>query len=215
MVCNKPEQLKPTIVWLRVPRRLFCCTNRRKDRKKRAEEAGVKLKYTAFAREAFVFIVDIKTRLIHSLLANSRSKIFFSGKVSRWNKVGGGDESKKSGSGQKILEAKRLWRDWLCKIPQCRQIKIHCYRSYGRFNYRSRRLQKYTIFYWIHFPLLRHTYEWQYAQNAQTDQTAGYKWRCTYRGKYPVTALIRTWLMLIWWRTKNPTLETQKFVDWF
>lgn len=28
--------------------------------KKRAEEAGVKLKYTAFAREAFVFIVDIK-----------------------------------------------------------------------------------------------------------------------------------------------------------
>ena len=27
--------------------------------KKRAEEAGVKLKYTAFAREAFVFIVDI------------------------------------------------------------------------------------------------------------------------------------------------------------
>lgn len=63
--------------------------NRRKDRK-RAEEAGVKLKYTAFAREAFVFIVDIKNPV--NSLSEQQVKDIFSGKVSRWNKVGGGDE---------------------------------------------------------------------------------------------------------------------------
>lgn len=59
--------------------------------KKRAEEAGVKLKYTAFAREAFVFIVDIKNPV--NSLSEQQVKDIFSGKVSRWNKVGGGDES--------------------------------------------------------------------------------------------------------------------------
>ncbi|TGB79783.1 ABC transporter ATP-binding protein [Escherichia sp. E4694] len=58
--------------------------------KKRAEEAGVKLKYTAFAREAFVFIVDIKNPV--NSLSEQQVKDIFSGKVSRWNKVGGGDD---------------------------------------------------------------------------------------------------------------------------
>lgn len=58
--------------------------------KKRAEQAGVKLKYTAFAREAFVFIVDIKNPV--NSLSEQQVKDIFSGKVSRWNKVGGSDE---------------------------------------------------------------------------------------------------------------------------
>lgn len=58
--------------------------------KKRAEEAGVKLKYTAFAREAFVFIVDINNPV--NSLSEHQVKDIFSGKTSRWNKVGGGDE---------------------------------------------------------------------------------------------------------------------------
>lgn len=56
----------------------------------RAEQAGVKLKYTAFAREAFVFIVDIKNPV--NSLSEQQVKDIFSGKVSRWNKVGGSDE---------------------------------------------------------------------------------------------------------------------------
>lgn len=63
--------------------------NRRKDRKN-AEEAGVKLKYTAFAREAFVFIVDINNPV--NSLSEHQVKDIFSGKTSRWNKVGGSDE---------------------------------------------------------------------------------------------------------------------------
>ena len=58
--------------------------------KKRAEEAGVKLKYTAFAREAFVFIVDINNPV--NSLSEHQVKDIFSGKTSRWNKVGGSDE---------------------------------------------------------------------------------------------------------------------------
>ncbi len=58
--------------------------------KKRAKEAGVKLKYTAFAREAFVFIVDINNPV--NSLSEHQVKDIFSGKTSRWNKVGGSDE---------------------------------------------------------------------------------------------------------------------------
>lgn len=58
--------------------------------KKRAVEAGVKLIYTPFAREAFVFIVDIKNPV--NTLTEQQIKDIFSGKVTRWNKAGGSDE---------------------------------------------------------------------------------------------------------------------------
>lgn len=58
--------------------------------KKRAAEAGVKLTYTPFAREAFVFIVDIKNPV--NTLTEQQVKDIFSGKVTRWNKAGGSNE---------------------------------------------------------------------------------------------------------------------------
>lgn len=52
-----------------------------KKQKKRAKKASVKLKYTAFARKAFVFIVNINNPV--NSLSKHQVKNIFSGKTSR------------------------------------------------------------------------------------------------------------------------------------
>lgn len=94
--------------------------------KKRAEEAGVKLKYTAFAREAFVFIVDINNPV--NSLSEYQVKDIFSGKTSRWNKVGGSDERIKvwqrpEDSGSQTVMKGLVMQD----TPMLSAKKIHCY----------------------------------------------------------------------------------------
>lgn len=59
--------------------------------KKRAAHANVNLIYTPFAREAFVFIVNAKNPV--NTLTERQVRDIFSGKLSRWNKVGGNSES--------------------------------------------------------------------------------------------------------------------------
>lgn len=59
--------------------------------KKRAEEANVKLTYTPFAREAFVFIVNADNPV--DSLTEQQVRDIFSGKITRWNEVGGRDEA--------------------------------------------------------------------------------------------------------------------------
>lgn len=54
---------------------------------KRAEEAGVKLVYTPIAREAFVFITHADNPV--TTLSQQQVRDIFSGKISRWNAVGG------------------------------------------------------------------------------------------------------------------------------
>lgn len=56
---------------------------------KRAEEAGVKLVYTPIAREAFVFITHADNPV--NGLSQQQVRDIFSGKISRWNMVGGDD----------------------------------------------------------------------------------------------------------------------------
>ncbi|ECF1703819.1 TPA: PstS family phosphate ABC transporter substrate-binding protein [Salmonella enterica subsp. enterica serovar Enteritidis] len=78
--------------------------------KKRAADAGVKLIYTPFAREAFVFVVNINNPL--NSLNEQQVRDIFSGKITNWREVGGNDERiqvwmrpEDSGS-QTVMEAK-------------------------------------------------------------------------------------------------------------
>ncbi|MEO3991603.1 PstS family phosphate ABC transporter substrate-binding protein [Pseudocitrobacter cyperus] len=58
--------------------------------KKRVAESGVKLIYTPFAREAFVFIVNINNPV--NSLTTQQVRDIFSGKITHWNQVGGSNE---------------------------------------------------------------------------------------------------------------------------
>lgn len=58
--------------------------------KKRAADAGVKLIYTPFAREAFVFIVNAGNPI--NSLTDQQVRGIFSGKITRWSQLGGNDE---------------------------------------------------------------------------------------------------------------------------
>lgn len=55
--------------------------------KKRAQEANVKLTYTPFAREAFVFITHVDNPI--NDLTQQQVRDIFSGKKTHWNQVGG------------------------------------------------------------------------------------------------------------------------------
>ncbi|ECA8969497.1 PstS family phosphate ABC transporter substrate-binding protein [Salmonella enterica subsp. enterica serovar Ceyco] len=59
--------------------------------KQRAQDAGVKLIYTPFAREAFVFIAN-QNNPVQSL-SKEQIRAIFSGKITRWNEVGGADKA--------------------------------------------------------------------------------------------------------------------------
>ncbi|WP_162265360.1 PstS family phosphate ABC transporter substrate-binding protein, partial [Salmonella enterica] len=78
--------------------------------KKRAVDAGVKLIYTPFAREAFVFIVNINNPL--NSLNEQQVRDIFSGKITNWHKVGGNDERIQAGmrpedsGSQTVMKAK-------------------------------------------------------------------------------------------------------------
>lgn len=68
---------------------LFCgATLRRAE--KRAEESGVTLLYTPFAREAFVFIVNADNPV--NSLTEQQVRDIFSGAITNWRTVGGNDQ---------------------------------------------------------------------------------------------------------------------------
>ncbi|ENW8266064.1 TPA: PstS family phosphate ABC transporter substrate-binding protein [Salmonella enterica subsp. enterica serovar Strathcona] len=58
--------------------------------KKSAADANVKLIYTPFAREAFVFIVNTNNPV--NSLTEQQIRDIFSGKITRWSTIGGGGE---------------------------------------------------------------------------------------------------------------------------
>ena len=58
--------------------------------KKRAEESGVTLIYTPFAREAFVFIVNVDNPV--NSLTEQQVRDIFSGAITNWRTVGGNDQ---------------------------------------------------------------------------------------------------------------------------
>lgn len=58
--------------------------------KKRAEESGVTLLYTPFAREAFVFIVNADNPV--NSLTEQQVRDIFSGAITNWRTVGGNDQ---------------------------------------------------------------------------------------------------------------------------
>lgn len=59
--------------------------------KRRAQDAGVKLTYIPFAREAFVFIAN-QDNPVRSL-SEEQIRAIFSGKITRWSEVGGVDKA--------------------------------------------------------------------------------------------------------------------------
>ncbi|HCK0932447.1 PstS family phosphate ABC transporter substrate-binding protein [Klebsiella oxytoca] len=59
--------------------------------KQRAQDAGVKLVYTPFAREAFVFIAN-QSNSVQSL-SEEQIRAIFSGKITRWSDVGGASKA--------------------------------------------------------------------------------------------------------------------------
>lgn len=58
--------------------------------KKRAEESGITLLYTPFAREAFVFIVNADNPV--NSLTEQQVRDIFSGAITNWRTVGGNDQ---------------------------------------------------------------------------------------------------------------------------
>lgn len=58
--------------------------------RKRAEESGVTLLYTPFAREAFVFIVNADNPV--NSLTEQQVRDIFSGAITNWRTVGGNDQ---------------------------------------------------------------------------------------------------------------------------
>lgn len=58
--------------------------------RKRAEESGVTLIYTPFAREAFVFIVNVDNPV--NSLTEQQVRDIFSGAITNWRTVGGNDQ---------------------------------------------------------------------------------------------------------------------------
>lgn len=59
--------------------------------KKQAANADIKLTYTPFAREAFVFIVNANNPV--GSLSEQQVQDIFSGKITRWSQIGGSDQS--------------------------------------------------------------------------------------------------------------------------
>ncbi len=75
-------------------------------RKKRAEESGVTLIYTPFAREAFVFIVNADNPV--NSLTEQQVRDIFSGAITNWRTVGGNDQGDpRPGNARKTLVARR------------------------------------------------------------------------------------------------------------
>lgn len=181
--------------------------------KKRAEEAGVKLKYTAFAREAFVFIVDIKNPV--NSLSEQQVKDIFSGKVSRWNKVGGGDEGIKiwqrpEDSGSQTVMKELVMQD----TPMLPAKKSTVIDLMGGLITEVADYQNTpsSIGYTFHYYVTRMNDNMLKMRKqikllaingvAPTEENIR-------NGTYPY--IIHAYMVT----HENPTLETQKFVDWF
>lgn len=96
--------------------------------KKRAANADIKLTYTPFAREAFVFIVNANNPV--SSLSEQQVQDIFSGKITRWSQIGGSDQSiqiwqrpEDSGS-QTIMQAVVMKGKKMLPLEQSTEISV-------------------------------------------------------------------------------------------
>ncbi|MCB7133894.1 PstS family phosphate ABC transporter substrate-binding protein [Salmonella enterica subsp. enterica serovar Hillegersberg] len=176
--------------------------------KKRAQEAGVTLTYTPFAREAFVFIVNANNPV--ESLTGQQVRDIFSGKITRWSEVGGCDEAiqvwqRPVDSGSQTVMLEKVMK----QTPMLPAKETEVARGMGR--------------------VIREVADYQ-----NTNRSIGYTFRyyatqmnsdkgiklLAINGIYPSEPNIRNgsypYSTDVYMVTRgNPTPETQKIVDWF
>ncbi|OSL68641.1 putative ATP binding protein of ABC transporter [Escherichia coli TA054] len=96
--------------------------------KKRAKDADIKLIYTPFARDAFVFIVNANNPV--SSLSEQQIQDIFSGKITHWSQIGGSDQSiqiwqrpEDSGS-QTIMQAEVMKGKQMLPLEKSTEISL-------------------------------------------------------------------------------------------
>ncbi|QXX25523.1 PstS family phosphate ABC transporter substrate-binding protein [Salmonella enterica subsp. salamae] len=178
------------------------------EQKKRAQEANVKLSYTPFAREAFVFIVNADNPV--ASLTEQQVRDIFSGKITRWNEVGGCDEAiqvwqrpENSGS-QTVMLAKVMKH-----TPMLPAKETEVAMGMGRVIREVAEYQNSNS-------AIGYTFRY-YATQMNSDK--GIK-LLAINGIYPSGSSIRNgtypYSTDVYMVTReNPTQETQKIVDWF
>ncbi|ENG6282513.1 PstS family phosphate ABC transporter substrate-binding protein [Salmonella enterica subsp. enterica] len=178
--------------------------------KKRAVDAGVKLIYTPFAREAFVFIVNINNPL--NSLNEQQVRDIFSGKITNWREVGGNDERiqawmrpEDSGS-QTVMKAKVMKgtpmlpakKDLIMDVMNGVISKVAAYQNTQ--------------------PSIGYTFRY-YATQMNKDINKNIK-LLAINGIAPTVENIRNgtypYIVEVYMVTREkPSREAQKFVDWF
>ncbi|WP_149452191.1 PstS family phosphate ABC transporter substrate-binding protein [Escherichia albertii] len=176
--------------------------------KKRAKESGVTLLYTPFAREAFVFIVNADNPV--NSLTEQQVRDIFSGAITNWRTVGGNDQEiqtwqRPEDSGSQTVMQSQVMKNVRMISPQETEVAsmmggmINVVAEYRNTNNSI----GYTFRYYAtqmnadkNIKLLAINGIAPTAENIRN-------------GKYPyiVDAFMVT--------RENPTLETQKLVDWF
>lgn len=178
--------------------------------KKRAVDAGVKLIYTPFAREAFVFIVNINNPL--NSLNEQQVRDIFSGKITNWHEIGGNDERiqawmrpEDSGS-QTVMKAKVMKgtpmlpakKDLIMDVMNGVISKVAAYQNTQ--------------------PSIGYTFRY-YATQMNKDINKNIK-LLAINGIAPTVENIRNgtypYIVEVYMVTREkPSREAQKFVDWF
>ena len=176
--------------------------------KKRAQEANVKLTYTPFAREAFVFIVNANNPV--DSLTEQQVRDIFSGKITRWNEVGGSDEAiqvwqRPADSGSQTVMLAKVMK----QTPMLPARETEVARGMGKV------LREVADYQNTH-SAIGYTFRY-YATQMNSDK--GIK-LLAINGVYPSESSIRngTWPYStdVYMVTREDrTADTQKIVDWF
>lgn len=176
--------------------------------KKRAQDAGVKLAYTPFAREAFVIIANQKNPV--NSLTEQQVRDIFSGKVRRWDEVGGDHNNfqiwqRPEDSGSQTVMLAKVMKDTPMlparetEIASAMEGVIHKVAEYQN-----------------NLPAIGYTFRY-YA--TQMNANKGIK-LLDINGIAPTVENIRNgsypYTVDVYMVTReHPTAETQKLVDWF
>ncbi|EDW6542789.1 PstS family phosphate ABC transporter substrate-binding protein [Salmonella enterica subsp. enterica] len=178
--------------------------------RKRAVDAGVRLTYTPFAREAFVFIVNASNPV--SSLTEQQVRDIFSGKITRWSQVGGGDERiqawqrpEDSGS-QTVMLAKVMKGTPMMPAKKNTVYDLMGGGIRGVANYQNTQ------------PSIGYSFRY-YVTQMNKDISPNLK-LLAINGIAPTVVNIRNgtypYVVDVYMVTReNPLPETQKFVDWF
>lgn len=177
--------------------------------KKYIQDKNIKLKYTPFAREAFVFIVNANNP-VQSLTTNQIRDIF-SGKVTRWSSVGGDYKSiqawqRPEGSGSQTIMLAKVMQGVPLLPRKEKQIKVATLMGTMIENIAEYQNTRGAIGY---------TYRY-YATQMNTNKDIKL---LAINGIEPTEENIRNgtypFIVEAFMVTReNPTTETQQFVDW-